>query len=147
MTILITIDKYLKVYIEKLCLKIIVLLNITMGVIPLCINGHPCDEKQQFLQGISQLTLIMSIKIMPILLINYISTIYHIFGREIWDKLPKYIFENLLITQVNGRQFQNFQKSRGWFISKITSTKHVISGSSHQTNKHFVLKLISFNSG
>ena len=147
MTILITIDKYLKVYIEKLCLKIIVLLNIRMGVIPLCINGHPCDEKQQFLQGISQLTLIMSIKIVPILLINYISTIYHMFGREIWDKLPKCIFENLLITQVNGGQFQNFQKSRGWFISKIASTKYVITSSSHQTNKHFVLKLISFNSG
>ena len=26
-------------------------------------------------------------------------------------------------------------------------TKHVITDLSHQTNKHFVLKLISFNSG
>ena len=45
------------------------------------------------------------------------------------------------------RQFQNFQKSRGLFIAKIARTKHVITGKSHQTNKHFVLRLISFNSG
>ena len=32
-------------------------------------------------------------------------------------------------------------------MPKIARTKHVITGSLHQTNKHFVLKLISFNSG
>ena len=34
--------------------------------------------------------------------------------------------------------------SRGWFVPKIVRTKHVISGSSHQTNEHFVLKLIFY---
>ena len=41
-------------------------------------------------------------------------------------------------------QFQNFRKSRGSFIPKTAPTKRVINGSSHQINKHFVLKLISF---
>ena len=31
----------------------------------------------------------------------------------IWDKLPKYIFQNFEIPQVKREQFQNFQKSRG----------------------------------
>ena len=63
-----------------------------------------------------------------------ISTSNHIFGRAIWDKLLQCIFEN-------------FQKSLGWFIPKIARAKHVVTGQSHQTNKHFVLKLKSFISG
>ena len=69
------------------------------------------------------------------------------FERPHWDKLPECIFESFEIAQVKQEQFQNFQKPRGWFILKISRTKHVINGSSHQTNKHFVLKLISFNKG
>ena len=56
------------------------------------------------------------------------STSNHMFGREIWDKLLECIFENFEIAQVKRGQFQNFQKSRGWFIPKITQTKHVITG-------------------
>ena len=59
----------------------------------------------------------------------------------------KCIVENSEIAWVKQGQFQNFQKSRGWFIPKIARTKHVITGSSHQTNKHFGLKLIPFISG
>ena len=36
------------------------------------------------------------------------------------------IFENLEITRVKWGQFQHFQKSRRWFIPKITRTKHVV---------------------
>ena len=68
------------------------------------------------------------------------------FERAIWDKLPECIFENFKIARVKRGQFQNFQKSWGLFTPKIARTKLVITGSSHQTNKHFVLKLISFNS-
>ena len=40
-----------------------------------------------------------------------ISTSNHMFGRAIWDKLPKCIFENSEIALVKRGQFQNFQKS------------------------------------
>ena len=30
-------------------------------------------------------------------------------------------------------------------MPKIVQTKHVVTVQSHQTNKHFVLKIISFN--
>ena len=50
------------------------------------------------------------------------------FGRAIWDKLNEYIFENFEIAPVKRGQFQNFQKSQGWFIPKIARTKHVITG-------------------
>ena len=43
--------------------------------------------------------------------------------------------------------FRAISKSREWFIPKITRIKYLISGKSDQTNKHFVLKLISFNGG
>ena len=50
------------------------------------------------------------------------------FGRAIWDKLLECIFENFEIATVIQGQFQNFQKSQGWFISKIVQTKYVING-------------------
>ena len=68
------------------------------------------------------------------------------FGRAICDKLLACIFEIFELARVKRGQFQIFQKSRGWFIPKIARNKHVITGWSHQANKHFVLKLISFRS-
>ena len=53
------------------------------------------------------------------LLAKSISTSNHMFGRAIWDKLPKCIFENSEIAWVKQGQFQDFQKSQGWFIPKI----------------------------
>ena len=52
----------------------------------------------------------------------------HMFGREIWDKLPEWNFENFEIARVKREQFQIFVKSRGWFIAKIARTKHAITG-------------------
>ena len=72
-----------------------------------------------------------------------VCTSNHISGRAIRDKLPKCIFENFEIARVKREQFQNFQKLRWWFIPKIVRTNHVITSKSHQTSKHFVLKLIS----
>ena len=43
-------------------------------------------------------------------------------AMAIWDKLPECIFGNFKIAQVKWGQFQNFQKLRGWFISKIAQT-------------------------
>ena len=57
-----------------------------------------------------------------------VCTSKHMFGRAIWDKLPECIFENFEFAWVKRVQFQNFQKSRGWFIPKIAQTKHVING-------------------
>ena len=62
------------------------------------------------------------------LTINFIITSNHMFERAIWDKLPQNIFENFEIAQVKQGLFQNFQKLWGWFIPKITRTKHVITG-------------------
>ena len=60
---------------------------------------------------------------------NYaISTSNHVFGRAIWGKLPVCIFENFEIARVKWGQFQNFQKSWGWFIPKMVRTEHVIIG-------------------
>ena len=42
-----------------------------------------------------------------------LSTINHMIGRTIWEKLPECIFEKLKIARVKSKQFQNFQKSRG----------------------------------
>ena len=47
-----------------------------------------------------------------------ISTSNRMLGRAIWDKLLHCIFENFEIAQVKRGQFQNFQKSRGWFVPK-----------------------------
>ena len=46
------------------------------------------------------------------------------FGRAIWDKLSKCIFENFEIEKRG--KFQNFQKSRGYFIPKIARSKYAI---------------------
>ena len=48
------------------------------------------------------------------------------FGRAIWYKLPECIFGNFETVRVKRGQFQNFQKSWGWFIPKIARTKNVI---------------------
>ena len=61
------------------------------------------------------------------MLAKSISTSNHMFGKTIWDKLPKCIFQNSEIAQLK-QQFQNFQKSQGWFVPKIARTKHVITG-------------------
>ena len=50
------------------------------------------------------------------------------FGTKIWDKLLESIIENFEIAWVKRGQFQNFQKSLEWFISKIARTKRVIIG-------------------
>ena len=55
----------------------------------------------------------------------FISTIYRVFGKAIWDKLSECIFENFEIARVKRGQFQKFQKSQGWFIPKIAQTKDV----------------------
>ena len=41
---------------------------------------------------------------------------------------PSAFFENFEMARVKREQFQNFQKSQGWFIPKIARTKHVITG-------------------
>ena len=48
------------------------------------------------------------------------------FGRVIWDKLPECIFESVEIERVKQGRFEDIQKSRGWFIPKITQTKRVV---------------------
>ena len=58
------------------------------------------------------------------LLVKSISTSNLMFGRAIWDKLPKCMFENFEIARVKQGQFQNFQKSWGWFIQKLAWAKH-----------------------
>ena len=60
------------------------------------------------------------------LLAKSISTSNHMFGRAIWDKLPKSIIENFEISQVERGQFQKFRKLRGLFIPKVSLTKHMI---------------------
>ena len=57
-----------------------------------------------------------------------ICTSNHMFGRVIWNKLPTCIYEIFEISQVKRRQFQNFWKSRGWFIPKNAQAKHVVTG-------------------
>ena len=46
------------------------------------------------------------------------------YGLRVKPK-EKYFYE---IARVRLEQFQNFQKSQGWFIPKIIRTKHVVSG-------------------
>ena len=48
------------------------------------------------------------------------------FVRAIWNKLLDCIFESFEIARVKQGQFEDFQKSQGWFSPKITRTKHVI---------------------
>ena len=54
-------------------------------------------------------------------------------GREIWDKLSEYNF----------KFFKNYEVD----LSQKSSGTNVITGYYHQTNRHFVLKLISFDNG
>ena len=62
------------------------------------------------------------------LLAKSISTSNSMFGRAIWDKLPKCIAENSETVSVKQGKFQIFQKSRGSFLPKIVRTKRVITG-------------------
>ena len=41
------------------------------------------------------------------------------FGRAVWDKFLKCIFEHFEIAPVKLGQFQNFQKSQGWLSQKL----------------------------
>ena len=76
-----------------------------------------------------------------------ISTSNHMFGRAIWDKLPKCIFENFEIARVKRGQFQKFWKLWGWFIPRIAPTNMWLLVNHTKPIKHFVLKLISFKIG
>ena len=62
------------------------------------------------------------------------------------DLLTKLMTSVLVVVCFRGRFGIKFQKSWGWFIPKIARNKHLFTGQSNQTNKHFLLKLISFNS-
>ena len=68
----------------------------------------------------------MSITAAIIIIIISISTSNHMFGMSIWDNFRECIFENFEIARVKQGQFQNVQKSRGWFLPKIARTKHVV---------------------
>ena len=52
------------------------------------------------------------------LLAKSISTSNHMFGRAIWDKLPKCIVENFEIAWVKQGQLQNFKKITSMIYSK-----------------------------
>ena len=41
------------------------------------------------------------------------------FGRAIWNKLPKCIFENFEIARVQRGQFQNFKNYEGDLFQKL----------------------------
>ena len=45
------------------------------------------------------------------------------FGRVIWNKLPKCIFGNFEIARVKRAQFQNFSKIMKVILPKIAGTK------------------------
>ena len=69
------------------------------------------------------------------------------FGKVIWDKLPKRIFENVEIIRVRQGQFNNFQKLQGRFISKIIRIKRDYwLNTPIQQRLSKLLKLIYFNS-
>ena len=69
------------------------------------------------------------------------------FGKVIWDKLPKHIFENVEIIRVRQGQFNNFQKLQGRFISKIIRIKRDYwLNTPIQQRLSKLLKLIYFNS-
>ena len=61
-----------------------------------------------------------------------IRTSNHMFGRVIWDKLPE-------------RFFENFQKSWGCIIPKISKTKHVDTGKSQQMNARNISNNINYH--
>ena len=69
------------------------------------------------------------------------------FGKVIWDKLPKHIFENVEIIRVRQGQFNNFQKLQERFISKIIRIKRDYwLNTPIQQRLLKLLKLIYFNS-
>ena len=69
------------------------------------------------------------------------------FGKVIWDKLPKRIFENVEIIRVRQGQFNNFQKLQGRFISKIIRIKRDYwLNTPIQQRLSKLLQLIYFNS-
>ena len=69
------------------------------------------------------------------------------FGKVIWDKLPKRIFENVEIIRVRQGQFNNFQKLQERFISKIIRIKRDYwLNTPIQQRLSKLLKLIYFNS-
>ena len=43
----------------------------------------------------------------------------HMFGKEIWDKLPKCILENFEIAQVKRGKFKNFKNYEGDLYQKL----------------------------
>ena len=47
------------------------------------------------------------------LLTKSVGTSNLMFGRAVWDKFPKCIFENFEIARVKRGQFQKFRKSQG----------------------------------
>ena len=49
------------------------------------------------------------------------------FGRVIWDKLPKYIFGNFEIARENEGNFKIFINHEG-DCPKMARTKHVVTG-------------------
>ena len=53
------------------------------------------------------------------LLVKSISTNNHMFGRAIWDKFPKCVFENSEIAWVEQGQFQNFKNHEGDLSEKL----------------------------
>ena len=64
------------------------------------------------------------------------------FGWAIWDKLPECIFENFEIAGVKQGQFQKF-----WKITRVTCLNQTCGYWLITPNQHFILKLVSFNSG
>ena len=69
------------------------------------------------------------------------------FGKVIWDKLPKRVFENVEIIRVRQGQFNNFQKLQERFISKIIRIKRDYwLNTPIQQRLLKLLKLIYFNS-
>ena len=68
------------------------------------------------------------------------------FGRAIWDKLRECIFENFVIAQVKRRKYKFSKITRLIYPQNLrnqTCDYWLIT----QNYKHFILKLISFNSG
>ena len=61
-------------------------------------------------------------------LLQHICASNHKFRKAFWDKFPECISENFEIARVKQVQFQDFQKSQGWFIPKTDRTKHVLTG-------------------
>ena len=69
------------------------------------------------------------------------------FGKVIWDKLPKRVFENVEIIRVRQGQFNNSQKLQERFISKIIRIKRDYwLNTPIQQRLLKLLKLIYFNS-